>query len=210
MKNVRELINNNSYVSLRVEAETIAEIVSKYIGYMYQNYYVKVVFSENEDSRLDFTLLNKIDLPGDYTQNNKLYNTIENDYDYIASFCEEAIAEDLGIEDSSKIGLIWDGDSSRLRLEIPAEEYLKIKNNQKCWSVSFKCPSCKYEYEERHTDNGYEIIKGDKEFIDIYTGNSVMVDNLEECTPGDCNYEDKVKADLKACPKCNTVILYMN
>lgn len=88
MKNVGELINNNSYVSLRVEAETIAEIVSKYIGYMYQNYYVKVVFSENEDSRLDFTLLNRIDLPGDYTQNNKLYNTIEKDYDYIYNFCQ--------------------------------------------------------------------------------------------------------------------------
>lgn len=88
MKNVGELINNNSYVSLRVEAETIAEIVSKYIGYMYQNYYVKVVFSENEDSRLDFTLLNRIDLPGDYTQNNKLYNTIEKYYDYIYNFCQ--------------------------------------------------------------------------------------------------------------------------
>lgn len=73
-----------------------------------------------------------------------------------------------------------------------------------------KCPSCDYEYEDKYTFNGYEVIKGDKEFIDIYTEHSFLIDNPEECSYGDYNYESKIKAHLKACPKCKTVILDMN
>lgn len=70
-----------------------------------------------------------------------------------------------------------------------------------------KCPSCNYVYEDRYTVNGCEVIKGDKKFINIHTEHLLLMDNPEECTHGDYNYESKLRVYLKACPICKTVIL---
>lgn len=70
-----------------------------------------------------------------------------------------------------------------------------------------KCPCCSYKHEGEYTFDGYKSTKGDDKFIEIYTEHQIFVDNPRDCTHEDYNYKDKVKADLKACPKCNTVIL---
>lgn len=58
-----------------------------------------------------------------------------------------------------------------------------------------KCPSCGYEYECKITEKGLEIIKGDKDFVEIdgnFTTKSQDSEQIE-------------RVFLFACPKCGSV-----
>lgn len=123
MKSIKELVKNNGYVSVRVETESIMNIVTDYINKMYNENIKLVSLFEDEEERLDFCLKNDRNMV-----DNNLYEKIHEDYEEISYLYREPVASQLGIE-PDLIDIFWDGDSARLRLELPAEEYLKIKNN---------------------------------------------------------------------------------
>lgn len=122
MNNLSNLIKNNGYVSVRVQTESIMNILTEYINKEYNEKIKVVSFNEDSDGELDFCLKNERNMV-----DNKLYDKLHEDYEDISFLYREAISAELGIEPYS-IDIFWDGSYDRLRLEMPAEEYLKIKN----------------------------------------------------------------------------------
>ena len=68
-----------------------------------------------------------------------------------------------------------------------------------------KCTACGYEHEGEWTSEGYKNIIGDERFIQIYTNNSVMIENPYPCEHGNYNYQEYFNVSLYSCPKCGTV-----
>lgn len=66
-----------------------------------------------------------------------------------------------------------------------------------------KCTACKYEFVQDFINgdqkNNY-IVKGDDFFISIVGSFHMVIDRGSY-------YEEEKRVSLKACPKCNTVIL---
>lgn len=123
MKNIKELIKENPYVSLRIKSNVIGNLLCNYIKKEYGREVELFTFSLIDDEILDVCFIAKDNMPID-----EVYDKIKEDYaDNIEYFCAYVVSLELGIN-IEFLDVTWDGDCDYLRLELPAGDYLKIKN----------------------------------------------------------------------------------
>lgn len=123
MKNIKELIKENPYVSLRIKSDVIGNLLCNYIKKEYSREVELFTFSLIDDEILDVCFISRDNVPID-----EVYDKIKEDYaDNIEYFCAYVVSLELGI-DIEYLDIMWDGDCDYLRLELPVEYYFKIRD----------------------------------------------------------------------------------
>lgn len=123
MKNIKELIKENPYVSLRIKSNVIGNLLCNYIKQKYDREVELFTFSLVDEESLDVCFISKDNIPID-----KVYDKIKEDYcDNIEYFCAYVISLELDIN-VEYLDVMWDGDCDYLRLELLVEYYLKIRD----------------------------------------------------------------------------------
>jgi len=54
------------------------------------------------------------------------------------------------------------------------------------------------------------FIRGEENFIRIFSDHKFKIENQNECQDGDYDYKSKIEVYLYACPKCQTVLMDYN
>lgn len=123
MGNIIKLIKKSNFVSINLDPIVVGDILAEYINRKYKRMIRFICFDKNCVGFLEFYFKNE-----DNVFDEELYDQIKEDYDCgIGDLCTYAIGEELNLEPSC-LDVQWDNEDDEIRLLLPLEDFLKIKN----------------------------------------------------------------------------------